>query len=418
MIPRDKISKNAILVLDRLVSAGYEAYLVGGSVRDLLLEGRPKDFDVSTSAKPEEVKALFRNSRMIGRRFKIVHVRYGNEIIEVATFRAKHEEVTHGESHSETGMIISDNVYGTFEEDIQRRDFTLNALYYDATSQEVIDEVGGLDDIDNQTIRLIGDPEDRYREDPVRMLRAIRFAAKLNFHIDPVSAEPIREMAYLIQDVPPARLFEELLKLMMMGKAAENYALLKEFKMLPWLFPDTHRSLENHPTDKLVTAALKSTDRRISENMPVTPAFIFAALLWYPYNIEKDRLESEGMNRMESADEALAAILAKQQVIISIPRRFSGPMRDIFQLQNRLKNTRGKKPFLLMNHKRFRAAYDFLLLREQAGEKLDELGDWWTRFQDSSEEERSTMSQLSGINQGRTRRPRRRKKSPGTHPSI
>ncbi len=387
---------------------GYQAYLVGGSVRDIIIGQKPKDFDVATDAHPEDVKSLFRNSRMIGRRFRIVHVRFGREIVEVATFRAP--QPVDDSSQSDTGMLLSDNIFGSFEDDVIRRDFSINALYFSPESGDVLDLVGGLDDINARVIRLIGNPESRYREDPVRMLRAVRFRAKLDFQINEASSEPIPRLGYLLQDISSARLFEELLKLFLSGYAERAFDDLLRFELFGWLFPDSRRAMDHYPAERLIRAALASTDSRIAIDLPVTPAFVFAALLWYPFVEEKTRLEAEGASHLEANNEAAANVLAKQQLIISIPRRFSSPMREIWELQFRLPARHGRKPEALVAHKRFRAAYDFLLLREQAGEKLDGLGDWWTRYQDSDESQRQAMHQQSKDTTPRRRSRRSRRK--------
>ncbi len=405
---------NAIKVINRLTEHGFDAYLVGGCVRDLLLGNSPKDFDVSTNARPEEVRDLFRNSRMIGRRFRIVHVRFGRDIVEVATFRGPHTIVDEG-SHSEGGRILDDNVYGSFEEDVFRRDFAINALYYDIDKHEIIDLVDGLKDIEAKLIRLIGEPENRYREDPVRMLRAVRFKAKLNFNIDEVSGKSIRQFGYLLQDIPPARLFEEVLKLFMSGQGAETFDAMLDYEVFSWLFPATKRSMNGTFAEKLVRLALVSTDKRIEIEKPVTPAFIFAALLWYPFIEEKRVLEEDGLSSVEASHEAAANVIASQQLFTSIPKRFSGPMRDIWNLQFRLPMRHGKKPDLLLGHKRFRAAYDFLLLREDSGEKLDGLGEWWTKYQEADGEAPDKLRQNSTRPHQKKRR-RKRKRHTGNNP--
>ena len=413
----DQLNLNARKVVKRLHESGYEAYLVGGCVRDLLLDKMPKDFDVSTNAHPEEVRELFRNSRMVGRRFKIVHVRFGREIVEVATFRAEHPEEDHetyDSSHiSEGGMILSDNRYGTFREDARRRDFTINALYYDPDSQEVLDPLEGIKDMEDRQIRLIGTPEDRYREDPVRMLRAIRFKAKLGFEIEENTREAITEFGYLLQDIPPARLFEEVLKLFMSGYAQEAFTGLAKEDAFRWLFPDTQNLLAEPHYKQLIELALESTDTRIGNDMPVTPAFIFAALLWGPFLKERQRLiDDEGITVYAANMEAANNVVAKQQLFTSIPKRFSGPMRDIWFLQFRLPNKTGKKAVAVASHKRFRAAYDFLLLREKSGEAPEGLGAFWTQYQIDNplEEQRNNHRRPSGQQHGGRQGPRRRRK--------
>ena len=412
-IEESAISINASKVISRLQDHGFQAYLVGGCIRDLLLRKTPKDFDIATDAHPEEVRELFRNSRIIGKRFRIVHVRFGREIIEVTTFRGPHAD-EYDENHSDSGMTLNDNVYGTFEEDVFRRDFTMNAIYYEPQGKEIIDLADGTADIENQIIRTIGDPTGRLREDPVRMLRAIRFQAKLEFGLESDLQSSIRSLGYLIQDVPPARLFEEVLKLFLSGYGTAAFDAMLENDIYGWLFPDSKRSMENNATEELVRLALTSTDQRIAKKMPVTPAFIYAAVLWYPFIEEKERLEQEGEITYAAAHEAANNVISKQQLFTSIPKRFSGPMRDIWFLQSRLPSRFGQKPDRTMEHKRFRAAYDFLLLREQAGEKTEQLGEWWTEYQEATEERKLAMKQSTS--NGRQRK-RKRKPRPKARPS-
>jgi poly(A) polymerase len=407
-IEESAISINASKVISRLQDHGFQAYLVGGCIRDLLLRKTPKDFDIATDAHPEEVREMFRNSRIIGKRFRIVHVRFGREIIEVTTFRGPHAD-EYDENHSDSGMTLNDNVYGTFEEDVFRRDFTMNAIYYEPQEKEIIDLADGTADIESQIIRTIGDPTGRLREDPVRMLRAIRFQAKLEFGLESDLQSSIRSLGYLIQDVPPARLFEEVLKLFLSGYGTAAFDSMLENDIYGWLFPDSKRSMENNATEELVRLALTSTDQRIAKQMPVTPAFIYAAVLWYPFVDEKQRLEQEDGIKHAAAHEAANNVISKQQLFTSIPKRFSGPMRDIWFLQSRLPSRFGQKPDRIMDHKRFRAAYDFLLLREQAGEKTKQLGEWWTEYQEATEERKLAMKQSTS--NGRTRK-RKRKPRP------
>ncbi len=380
------MNDRALKVLHALRKNGYEAYIVGGAVRDLILDLHPKDFDVATNATPEQVKSIFRNCRLIGRRFRLAHIYYGREIIEVATFRASHDAAEHA-SHAATtdcGRILRDNVYGTLEDDALRRDFTINAMYYDSHNAEVIDFAGGFKDLKNKTIRLIGDPEQRYREDPVRMLRAVRFAAKLGFSIDEASETPIKELSHLLGNIPPARLFDECLKLFMGGKALATYEKLSEYGLFQILFPMTADALEKDETGNstaMLIQALKNTDLRIAQRKPVTPAFLFAAFLWEPVRqlIARNRDEDKPENELyfESAD----TIAREQAQRISIPKRFSMPMREIWRMQPRYLIRGGKRPFRLLDHPRFRAAYDFLLLRAGSGEVDQEIADWWTKFQ-------------------------------------
>ncbi len=389
-VSRKNISESALKVMSRLRSQGYQAYLVGGAVRDLLLDGQPKDFDVATNAMPEQVHGLFRNSRIIGRRFRIVHVRFGREIIEVTTFRGHHDDdATDSGSQrqarkSEAGVLLRDNVYGSLEDDAVRRDFTVNALYYSSDDFVVFDYVNGLEDLEARQIRVIGDAEKRYREDPVRMLRATRFAAKLDFEIAEETARPIPELAYMLEAIPAARLFDEIIKLFMSGSALRIFQLLCEYELLEYLFPATYTAMEEMPYARaLIEAAMKSTDHRIALNKPVTPAFVLAALLWPPTVQLSHQIEARGAAPMAAMAEAAQTIIGEQVHHIAIPRRFTALMREIWEFQLRLLKRKGKQTHNLVAHRRFRAAYDFLLLREQSGEDLDGLGKFWTELQES-----------------------------------
>jgi len=395
----EDINRHAVSIVERLQQAGYEAYVVGGCVRDLLLRLSPKDYDVATSATPEQIRAEFRNARIIGRRFKLVHVHYGREIIEVATFRANHPEADDEEdanqlaSRNESGRILRDNVYGTLIDDAQRRDFTINALYYDPTSERILDHTHGVHDIRNRLIRLIGDPEQRYLEDPVRMLRAIRFAAKLDFEIEKHSAEPIPDLADLLCDVPSARLFDEILKLFLGGKALRTFELLVEYDLFAPLFPASAEALEDNPeyAGTLIRNALANTDQRIAEGKPVTPAFLFAALLWPALPARVLEAQERGLPPIPAMQEAAHELVWEQCQRTAIPKRFTLPMREIWDMQERLPRRQGRRADQLLDNPRFRAGYDFLLLRESAGEQTDGLGDWWTEYQDVSDSERRNM---------------------------
>nr|WP_233350216.1 polynucleotide adenylyltransferase PcnB [Kushneria phosphatilytica] len=402
VLPRDEhpvsrrmLSENALKVLYRLDQAGFEAYLVGGCVRDSLLGFMPKDFDVATSATPEQVRQLFRNARVIGRRFRIVHVRFGREIIEVTTFRG-----TPGEEHddnlarqSDAGLLLRDNVWGSVDEDAIRRDFTVNALYYSISDFSIHDWTGGLEDLEARRLRLIGDPEVRYREDPVRMLRAVRFAAKLDFSIDAATGDPIHELAPLLLQIPPARLFEEVLKLFLSGHAVSTWRILQHYGLFAMLFPGTEESLEELDwAAPMIEQALANTDTRIRADKPVTPAFLYAALLWPAVAVTTRTLEAD-MPPVPALQQATQQVVSRQLQHTSIPKRFSLPMREIWDLQARLPRRRGKRAFTTLQHPRFRAAYDFLLLREAAGELAPGLGEWWTRFQDLGDEAQRDMVQ-------------------------
>ena len=411
-VSRQHFSESALKVLYRLHNAGYEAYLVGGCIRDSFLGRMPKDFDVATDATPEQVRELFRNSRIIGRRFRIVHVRFGREVIEVTTFRGRPND-DHGDhlaQQSEHGLLLRDNVWGNIQEDAVRRDFTVNALYYSIADFSIHDFANGARDIESRTLRMIGDPTTRYREDPVRMLRAIRFAAKLDFHIAPGSEAPIQEQAHLLLQIPPARLFDEILKLFMAGHGVETFRMLRHYGLFAMLFPETDEAMATLPwAEGLIEAALASTDRRIREERPVTPAFLFAALLWGPVQLRQAALEEEGMPPIPALQLGSQQVLSRQLKHISIPKRFSMPMRDIWDLQQRLPQRRGKRALQTREHPRFRAAYDFLLLREEAGEIEPGLGAWWTAYQEGDEHEQLRLLEKAGGNATPGDRPKRRR---------
>ncbi|WP_048308263.1 polynucleotide adenylyltransferase PcnB [Halomonas sp. PR-M31] len=418
-ISRQLFSDSALKVLYRLHNAGFDAYLVGGCLRDALLGKSPKDFDVATNATPEELRDLFRNSRIIGRRFRIVHVRFGREIIEVTTFRGRPND-DHGEhlaQQSEHGLLLRDNVWGNIEEDALRRDFTINALYYNIADFSLQDWVGGMADIDDRVLRLIGNPETRYREDPVRMLRAMRFAAKLDFSLAPATEAPIGDMAALLLQIPPARLFEEVLKLFLSGHAVATFNLLRQYGLSAMLFPEAEEAIEELPwAEPLIIQALTNTDIRIREERPVTPAFLFAALLWPGVQQRRKQLQAEGLAPIPAQQTAAQQAVSRQLQHTSIPKRFSFPMRDIWDLQQRLPKRRGKRAFQTLEHPRFRAAFDFLLLREAAGEISSGLGAWWEAFQSGDEhEQRRLLNKVdadpAGTSDARKRRPRKRRRS-------
>lgn len=415
-IRRQNLDDNAMKVVYRLIDGGYDGYLVGGCIRDLLTGKKPKDFDVATSAHPEEAHELFRRSRLIGRRFKLLHVRFSRELIEVATFRASHDSHpanTDGEHgrQNESGMITRDNVYGNIEEDALRRDFTVNALYYCVKDHSIYDFANGYEDIQNRVLRMIGDPDARYREDPVRMLRAARFAGKLDFEVEENSAAPIRTLAPLLKGIAPARLFDESLKLLQSGYAEAAYEHLQRFELFEPLFPQTQAALQGDNgqlVETLVLNALRNTDRRLAQRKSVTPAFLFAALLWYPVQALMQKLMKENrMPPLPALHEAANQVLSKQVKSTAIPRRFSTPIREIWELQIRLPRREGKRAQRLLEQPRFRAAYDLLLLRENSGEKLDGLSRWWTEYQSANEQIRTEMSSAQGTGQ----KPRRRRRN-------
>lgn len=389
MIPRSDhhvsktdINPNALKVLNRLSSSGFQAYLVGGSVRDLLLRKVPKDFDVATDATPNQVRNLFRNARIIGRRFKLVHILYHREIIEVATFRG-HEVVNDSHQMNDRGMLVKDNVYGTFEEDAWRRDFTINSLYYNIQDGSIIDFTQGVNDINQRIIRVIGDPATRYQEDPVRMLRAIRFSAKLHFELAPETAAPIHELNHLISHISSSRLFEEMLKLYHCGQAESVQRMLEQYDLFKFLFPQTAALFKSeYPVNTLLIFALESTDTRIRDNKPVNPAFLYAILLWFPLLARTHQLQEDGVDPLPALDQAMSYVISEQNKHITIPKRHTQIMREIWLLQFRLAKRSGERAHHLLQHPRFRAAYDFLALRALAGDESMELAQWWTTFQE------------------------------------
>ena len=463
------------------------AFLVGGCVRDLLIGLEPKDFDVATDALPEQVKRLFRNCRLVGRRFRLAHVFFGREIIEVATFRAasapaQGEEplpdadpedgeapelddpqleaevlatppAENGSSDDaasartfatadpdvdtdvlaermfdETGRILRDNVYGTIDADVWRRDFTANSLYYNIADFSVWDYCGGVEDVRARVLKLIGDPETRFREDPVRMLRAARFEAKLNFTIDPATAEPIGRLRDLLGGVPPARLFDETLKLFLGGYGAASYEVLRRRGLLAALLPTVDAYLSAHPgslVEKLLLQGLKNTDGRVQADKPVTPTFLFALLLYGPIAGIIEATPPERWHELGTILDACDLAARRAQAHVAIPKRFTLGVREMFALQPRLEHPRGRRALRVLEHPRFRAAYDLLLLRAQFGLASEDMVDWWTRIQEVSAEERGQMADsLSsqgaprtegaprGQNSGGGNRRRRRRRRP------
>lgn len=416
-VSRANMSVNAIKVLNRLNRHGYQAYLVGGGVRDLLLGHHPKDFDIATDATPEQIKELFKNCRLIGRRFRLAHILFGREIIEVATLRGHHQE-TDTETlakQSDSGMLLRDNVYGTIDEDAERRDFTVNALYYDISDYSIKAFGGGLDDLETATLRMIGDPATRYKEDPVRMLRAVRFATKLNMSISEETRLPIKPMAHLMKSIPAARLFEEYQKLFLSGKALANYQLLNEYGLFESLFPMSADIIIDNAggkEDRLMQLVCQNTDKRIANDQRVTPAFIIAAFLWYPIERHAQTLITEaGLNYYDAIMVAMNDVCDAQCRSVSIPKRFSAMARDMWNLQLRLPRRNGARAFKLLTHPKFRAGYDLLLVRgEIEGGEVAELAQWWTTFQHADEKvQRDMVRKLGGPK--RRRNPRKKKES-------
>ena len=441
-IGREAISPGARKVCEVLHAQGHQAYVVGGAVRDLLLGLRPKDFDVASDAYPEEVHKIFRRSRLIGKRFKLVHVMFGEETVEVSTFRARTPAETekpggdrlperdrvvdeHGRSRSherdhvvdEHGRVVRDNIYGTREDDAIRRDFTINALYYDPASETLLDYHNGLRDLQRKSVRIIGDARARYREDPLRMLRAVRFAAKAGFAIDERTRKPIRELAHLLGNVPPSRVYEEMQKLLLSGHAATGLRELRSEALHHGLLPLLDVIFEQPMGERFVTLALEQTDSRVRSGKSVSPAFLFAALLWHEVLAAWKKAQQRGLKPIPALFEAMDAVLDIQTDKLAIPRRLTAVMKEIWALQPRFEQRSGRRPFGLLAHERFRAGFDFLVLRSGSGEAPEELAQWWEKFQQAGEAERQAMLMAPQPGErGRRRRRRRRGKKPSSAP--
>ena len=395
-ISRNHISPCALKVTADLQQAGYSAFVVGGAVRDLLLGLEPKDYDVATNATPEDVRAVFRRSRIIGRRFRLVHVMCGAETVEVSTFRGnsstgEDDGITVNKHADEHGRLLRDNVFGSQEEDAVRRDFTVNALFYDPANEEIWDYLNGYDDIEAKRLRIIGDPLQRYREDPVRMLRAVRLAAKLEMQIDAATAAPIGDLAPLLRNVPPSRLFDEMLKLLLSGHALACVVDLRARGLHHGLLPMLDVILEQPLGERFITLALRNTDERVRQEKPVSPGFLFAALLWHEVLAQWNSRQAAGEKPMLALQQAMDDVLAVQDKELAIPRRYDAIMQEIWAMQPRFLGRGGRRPFRLLEHPRFRAAYDFMLLRCKSGEIDPELGQWWEMFQRASTGEREAM---------------------------
>jgi len=406
-IRREDISRCARRTCEELQRAGHAAFVVGGAVRDLLLGRRPKDFDVATSATPEEVRSVFRRSRIIGRRFQIVHVLCGPETVEVSTFRAHFAREPEAEHTDEHGRMLSDNVFGTQAEDAMRRDFTVNALFYDPVKEEVWDYVRGMKDLRARRLVMIGDAATRYREDPVRMLRAARLAAKLGLEIDPATRAPIRELRHLLENVPQARLFEEILKLLLSGNAVECVRVLRELELHHGLLPLLDTALDDPEAGPFALAALRATDERLAADKPVSPAFLLAALLWGRVQKNLRRLESQGQPAVAALHSAMHEALEAQRDSLAIPRRFDATMKELWILQPRFAQRGGQRPYRLLEHPRFRAAYDFFALRAASANAPQEIARWWERFQDADPDERERMLVAEEAGPKKKRRRRR-----------
>ncbi len=406
-ISRKSISEAALKVLYRLSNSGFRACLVGGGVRDLLLGLQPKDFDVATDATPEQLRSLFKNSRIIGRRFRLVHIRFGREIIEVATFRSHSSDSPKTELNTE-GRILRDNTFGEIEDDAIRRDFTANALYYDIANFSILDYTHGLEDIETRTLRLIGDAETRYQEDPVRMLRAIRFAAKLDFEIEKDAAEAIYQCGQLLADIPPARLFDETVKLFHSGNATRVLELLRHYNLLQYLFPALDEILCHEPDEAMldfVDQGLVNTDIRINNNQHVSPAFLFAILLWPAVHKQAMDLQSDKLKIVTALFQAGSSVMSHQLKYISIPRRFSQMARDIWTAQPKFQRTQGKQPSRLLAQPCFRAAYDFMCIQSMVSLVPGNLCNWWTEYQQHHQAPANSKPQQRSGNRRRKSKP-------------
>ena len=412
-IRREDISSGSRRTVETLQQHGYKAYVVGGAVRDLLAGIHPKDYDVATNATPEQVRHCFRRSRIIGRRFQIVHVLMGAETIEVTTFRGHHGEQTQhtgSKAHTDAhGRLLRDNVFGSEKDDAARRDFTVNALYFDPTSETIIDYHHGVADLKQKTLRVIGNPKTRYREDPVRMLRAVRLAAKLGLTIDPEARRPIREMAELIENIPPSRLFDEMLKLLTSGYAVKCIQQLRTEGLHHGLLPLLDVILEQPLGERFVMLALENTDRRVREGKPTSPSFLFATLLWHEVLSKWETIKTSGERPMPALFLAMDEVLDVQAEKLAITRRIAGDIKDIWALQPRFEQRSGKRPYGVLEQPRFKAGYDFLLLRAESGEVDDELGNWWTEFMNSDGDARAAMLLPPKPDEAKKRRRRKRK---------
>jgi poly(A) polymerase len=409
-ITRERIGNCALRTCDALQEAGYAAFVVGGAVRDLILGRAPKDFDVATNATPEEVRGIFRRSRIIGRRFRIVHVLCGRDLVEVTTFRGPADvaDASH-QVEDEHGRLLRDNVWGDQAQDATRRDFTINALFYDPSREEVWDYHGGVADLKSKRLRVIGDPAQRYREDPVRMLRAARFAASCGLEMDAATRKPVKSLAPLLANVPAARLFDEMLKLLLCGHAAECVKRLRREGLHHGLLPMLDVILEQPMGERFVMLALKNTDTRIRTGKTISPAFLFAALLWHEVLAEWKKIQARGVSPVPALHEAMDDVLNQQTEQLAIPRRYSSDMKELWVMQPRFEQRAGQRPYRLLEQPRFRAAYDFLLLRCESGEVEKSLGDWWTSFQDADDDARATMLVADAAPAAKRRKRRRRK---------
>ena len=414
-IASERISPCALKVTQTLQENGHTAFVVGGAVRDLILGWQPKDYDVATSATPEEVRALFRRSRIIGRRFRIVHVMCGRETVEVSTYRGNAESTDDADQRvaDEHGRLLRDNVFGTQEQDAIRRDFTVNALFYDPSTQKVWDYHDGVEDLKRKRLRMIGDPEQRYREDPVRMLRAVRLSASRGLDIDEPTRAPIKSLTTLLANVPAARLFDEMLKLLLSGHAYECVSALRQEGLHQGLLPMLDVILEQPMGERFVMMALRNTDARIKNDKPVSPSFLFASLLWHEVLAAWKKIEATGVAPVPALYQAMDQVVQTQAGKLAIPRRYGADMKEIWVMQPRFLQRSGRRPYRLLENPRFRAGYDFLLLRCASGEVDASIGEWWTRFQHADDTERKAL--LTQEAEPARRKRRRRRRGPAQH---
>ena len=415
-IRRDDISNSALRVCEGLQKEGFATFVVGGAVRDLLLGRHPKDFDIATSATPEQVRATFRRSRIIGRRFRLVHVMFGAETVEVSTFRAHHTNIEDSDGTAdEHGRLLRDNIFGSQEDDAIRRDFTVNALFYDPEREEVWDYLNGMADLKAKKLVMIGDPSARYREDPVRMLRAARLAAKLGLNIAAKTEEPIAELAPLLDNVPSARLFDEILKLLLSGHSLQCIEKLRALGLHRGLLPVLDQVMDDAAAKRFVLHALKRTDERIAADKGVSPAFLLAALQWPLAQRRWREIEAQGNRELPALHLAMDDVLDAQRDALAVPRRFDAVIKELWLAQPRFLQRAGAKPYRTLSHPRFRACYDFFVLRAEAGDAPQEVADWWTRFQFADDQEREEM--LLPDEQPQKKR-RRRSKRANAKPSA
>ncbi|MDA8561817.1 polynucleotide adenylyltransferase PcnB [Gammaproteobacteria bacterium] len=390
-ISRKNINHNALKVLYKLNESGFSAYLVGGCVRDLLLGHKPKDFDIATNAHPEEIRKVFKNCRLIGRRFRLAHVFFGREIIEVATFRTNHENSQEQHGKILNKMIIRDNVYGTIEDDAWRRDFRINALYYNVADFSIMDYTGGMKDIKQNILHIIGDPDERYNEDPVRLLRTIRFMAKLNIKPSHDTEEPIVRLSHLLDKVSSARLYQEVLKFFQEGASLKTIKLLQKYNVMKQLFPLTNVTLQDPLKEEFIYNALENTDQRVKDNKTVSPAFLFAILLIHPFLQEVESYKNKKIPFFTIVEKSLQTIFKQQNKVLAITKLMQANIREICMLQFKFNQRRGNQPHRLLEHPKFRAAYDLLILRSKTDKKTKDLSDWWIQFYESPPEHRENM---------------------------